>query len=180
MASSKFKTEQYFSESFVESAGAVLFRLSTREICLIRLLVNKKYILPKGRRNIAESRQTAAIREVAEETGYSCRILPVKMLTRNPPAVETEPMADESRLHDHACEPFTLQIRHLAEDDVKIIWWFIAAINEETNFNADAQEDDKFTVEFFDMQEAITKLTFKNDQEMVQKAVEIFLQTHPE
>jgi 8-oxo-dGTP pyrophosphatase MutT (NUDIX family) len=173
MATSRFQSEQYFSDALVESAGAVLFRLSTKQICLVRLLVRNEYLLAKGRRNLGETRQAAALREVVEETGYSCRILPVDMVTRNPPAIETESMPDEPRLHTNVCEPFALQLRRIAEGNVKLIWWYIAAVNEDEEFKVETQEKDKFAVEFYGYAEAVQKLTFQMDREMVQKAIDI-------
>jgi 8-oxo-dGTP pyrophosphatase MutT (NUDIX family) len=173
MASSHFQSEQYFSEAFVESAGAVLFRLSTQELCILHLHERNEYVLAKGRRNLGETQQATALREVIEETGYSCRILPVKMVTRNPPAVETEPIPDEPRLHIDASEPFAFQFRRLAERNVKLIWWYIAAVNEEEEFKAAIQEKNKFDVEFHSYNDAVQKLTFQMDREMVQKAIDI-------
>lgn len=64
MAISRFESEQYASEAFVESVGAVLFRMSTHEICVLHLLDRDEYILAKGRRNCGETRKDAAVREV--------------------------------------------------------------------------------------------------------------------
>jgi len=177
MAASRFESQQYFSEAFVESAGAVVFRLSTKQVCVIRMLANNEHLLPKGRRNLSETRQTAALREIVEETGYSCRILPVNIVTRNPPAVETESLPDEPRLHVSACEPFALQVRHLAEGDVKLIWWYIAAVNEDEAFKSELQERDKFAVEFYGYAEVVQRLTFQKDREMVQRAIDIVEKT---
>jgi 8-oxo-dGTP pyrophosphatase MutT (NUDIX family) len=177
MASSQFQSEQYFSESFVESAGAVVFRLSTQEICIVHLLKRDEYVLAKGRRNFGESRQTAALREVMEETGYSCRLLPVTMSTRNPPTVETKHVPDKPRLHVDSCEPFALQFRRLAADHLKLIWWYIAAVNEEEEFKEDLQEKEKFGVEFHQYADVVHKLTYQMDREMVQKAIDIVQST---
>ena len=105
MASSRFESEQYTSEAFVESAGAVLFRLSSREVCVLHLLKRNEYVLAKGRRNCGESRQAAALREITEETGFACRLLPLNMSTRAPPAVETEQLDDKARFYRGICEP---------------------------------------------------------------------------
>ncbi|KAI4165362.1 MAG: hypothetical protein LQ342_001230 [Letrouitia transgressa] len=172
MASSRFESEQFFSESFVESVGAILFRLSTREICTVHLYDRNEYVLAKGRRNCGETRQSAAMREIAEETGLRCSILPIKMVTRNPPAVEAQHVPDEPRLHIDACEPFALQLRCLAEDNVKLIWWYIAAVEEGEGFQAGTQEQDKFGVKFHDFASAVQKLTFQMDRDMVKKAIE--------
>src|ERR1700753_2399193 len=99
MASSHFKSEQFMSEAFVESAGAVLFHLPSREVCILHLLKSDEYFLPKGRRNCGESPQAAAPRAILEETGFVSRLLPSNMSAREPPAVETEQLDDELRFY---------------------------------------------------------------------------------
>jgi 8-oxo-dGTP pyrophosphatase MutT (NUDIX family) len=178
MATSRFQSEQYFSDALVESAGAVLFHLSTKQICLVRLLAHNEYLLAKGRRNLGETRQAAALRELTEETGHSCRICPVSMVTRNPPAIEVENVPDEPRFHNDAREPFALQIRHIAEGNIKLIWWYIAAVDEDVEFNAETQENDKFAVELFGYKEAVEKLTYQMDREIAQKAIDIMKNTN--
>ncbi|KAH6631727.1 hypothetical protein F5144DRAFT_532672 [Chaetomium tenue] len=181
MANSRFASEQYTSEEFVESAGAVLFRLSSREICVLRLLERDEYVLAKGRRNCGEGRQAAALREVTEETGYACRPLPLDMHTRAPPAVETEQVDDRVRLHTRVCEPFTLQIRRLGEGQVKLIWWFAAAVEEEIPpMDREAQEKDRYAVEFYSYTDVLDKLTFQMDRDMVKKAIELVKNTYAE
>ena len=124
MAASHFFTHQYFAESFVESAGAILFHLSSRRIRLVHLLHKDEYLLAKGRRKCGESRLAAALREVTEETGYQCRALPVTMATRATPLVELGHTPDVSRTFISVTEPFSLQIRQLSADgDIKLIWW---------------------------------------------------------
>jgi 8-oxo-dGTP pyrophosphatase MutT (NUDIX family) len=179
MAQSRFKSEQYTSEEFVESAGAVLFRLSSREICVLRLLDREEYILAKGRRNCGEACQAAALREVTEETGFACRLLPLNMYTRAPPAVETEQAADQARFYTGVYEPFTLQVRHLGEGHVKLIWWFVAAVDEETPpKDRDAQDKNIYAVEFYSYTDVLDKLTFQTDRDMVKKAIELVENTY--
>lgn len=178
MADSRFESEQYSSEAFVESVGAVLFRLSTREVCVLRILKRNECVLAKGRRNCGESRYDAAVREIAEESGFSCRLLHLNMSTRAPPAVETEQLEDEARFYKGIREPFNLQIRHLGSHDIKLIWWYIAAINEEEPFKETLQEADKFAVEFYSYTDVLEKLTFQMDRDMVRKAIEIVTNTY--
>ncbi|KAF1842080.1 uncharacterized protein K460DRAFT_380029 [Cucurbitaria berberidis CBS 394.84] len=178
MAASRFKSEQYYSESFVESAGAILFRLSTREICVIHLPSQNEYVLAKGRRNLGETRQSAAVREVKEETGYACRLLPLTMSTRNPPAIEKEPALDEPRIHTSAQEPFGLQIRHLSRGDVKVIWWYIAAVNEQEKSDSYTHGQGEFSVEFYSYTDVLKKLTFQTDRDLVEKAIHVMQGTY--
>ncbi len=177
MATSQFESEQYTSEAFVESVGAVLFRLSTRQICILHLLKRDEYVLAKGRRNCEESRQQAAVREIAEETGYSCRLLHLNMLTRAPPAIETEQISDETRFYTGICEPITLQLRRLGENDVKLIWWYAAAVNEDQPFDEDLQESETFSVEFHSYTGVLEKLTFKLDRDLVRRAIDLVSST---
>ncbi|KAL8681159.1 MAG: hypothetical protein Q9186_002691 [Xanthomendoza sp. 1 TL-2023] len=177
MAASKFMCEQYTSEEYVESVGAVLFRLSTQEICVLYLPKRDEYTLAKGRRNCGETRQEAAVREVTEECGYRCHLLNLNMSTRAPPAVEVEQLADEARFYTGICEPFTLQIRRLGDSGLKLIWWYIAAVKEEEPLKEDRHEMEKFAVEFYNFTEVLEKLTFQLDRDMVKKAIEIFTNT---
>ncbi|KAJ5909046.1 hypothetical protein N7495_001728 [Penicillium taxi] len=170
MAASRFQTEMYAAEKLVESAGTVLFRLSTREVCILRLLHRDEYILPKGRRNLRESRPVTAIRETTEETGIPCRLLPVNLISRVCPAIETEDLPDEARLFKGCCEPIVMQIRHIGENEIKLIWWFVAAVNEDEPVG---QHEHKFEVEFHSYDEVLEKLTFKDDRELVKKAIEL-------
>lgn len=128
---------------------------------------------------MGESRVEAALREVREETGYCCRLLPVTMKSRAPPAVETEPFGDVLRTHSNITEPFSLQIRHLeTEGDVKLIWWFIAAVDVDKAPNKDRPGEEKFNVEFHAYEEVVKKLTFQMDRDMVQRAIDTVKATY--
>ncbi|KAK0763514.1 hypothetical protein N5P37_002891 [Trichoderma harzianum] len=178
MAESRFVSEQYTSENFVESVGGVLFRLSSREICVLHLLEGDEYVLAKGRRNCGETRRETALREITEETGFACRLLPVNMHTRAPPAIETEQLDDRARFYTKICEPFTLQVRHLGKDQVKLIWWFVVAVDEEVLPKETMEE--KCAVEFYSYTDVLNKLTFQMDRDMVKKAIELVENTYLE
>ena len=126
-----------------------------------------------------ESRWEAALREFREETGNCCRLLPVTMGSRATPAVETEPQSDVLRTYSNITEPFSLQIRHLeTEGDVKLIWWFIAVIDEEKVPNEDCPGEAKFNVNFYGYEEIVKKLTFQMDRDMVQRAIDTVKTTY--
>lgn len=59
--------------------------------------------------------------QVTEETGFPCRLLYVDMFTRAPSAVEEEQLGDKASFYTSICEPFTLQIRRIGDDDIKLI-----------------------------------------------------------
>lgn len=179
MAYSRFLTTQHSSSQFVESAGAVLFRLSTQDICLLHLLPRDEYVLAKGRCNHGESRQQTALREVREETNYPCRILPVTMASRAPPAVEMGPSPDVARVYEDSTEPFSLQIRQLdTEGNVKLIWWFIAAVEENEIAKEERPGEERFEVKWHAYEDAVSILTFQGDRDLVSQAIRMVRATY--
>jgi 8-oxo-dGTP pyrophosphatase MutT (NUDIX family) len=174
MAQSSFTTHQYPSSHFVESCGAVLFDLSNPEakkICLVQY--QGMWIIAKGRRNIGETRQSAALREVMEETGYRCHIVPVRMPTRAPLPDDPVNLADEARIHEGLTEPFMFTMRELKDGaSVKLIWWYIAALDHGAYEDRLPGEED-IIPEFFSVKDAVEKLTYQTDRDVLKRAIEL-------
>ncbi|KAJ0425633.1 NUDIX hydrolase domain-like protein [Aspergillus carlsbadensis] len=173
MATSHFPTAQFSSEHFVESCGAILLDISreTKRVCLIQYQ-NVGWFLPKGRRNIGETRHAAALREVEEETGYKCRVYPVSMSTRAPRPDDPEDVPDTARLISDSSEPFMLTVRELdGGTDVKIIWWYIAVVDDNSASAPSKPKD--FTADFFTFEEALQRLVFQSDRDILSKALMI-------
>lgn len=171
MTTTRFPTTQYTAEHFVESAGAILFHISTQRICLVHLKPRDEWILAKGRRNVGEFRAVTALREVTEETGIPCRPLTVRMKTRAPPAIEPEGGSpDVVREHEGSMEPFMVTLRQTGDEEIKFIWWYIAAVDEEKSVGV---PEERYEVVFLPFGEAVEKLTFQSDRDVVAKAVKI-------
>lgn len=167
----------YMSEHLVESAGAVLFRLSTKEICVLRNRETNGYLLAKGKRNCGETRKQAAIREVAEETGYSCHLIALDMSVTCPPAIELEQQAGGARFYRGICEPIAVQLRPLNETDIKLVSWYVAVVDEDKPaVSRTAFDEDRFEVLFVSYDEAITKLTFEHDRNVTARAISLVKQ----
>ncbi|KAI9933907.1 hypothetical protein ASPWEDRAFT_35880 [Aspergillus wentii DTO 134E9] len=176
MATSPNPTKQYPSTQFVESCGAILFNLSTapKTVCLIHYHPKNEWLLAKGRRNCGESRHEAAIREVREETGYKARLHPVRMHTRAPPLDERGHVPDEPREYADLTEPFMVTMRELGGDGVKIIWWYVAALDEGVvPESGGSGGEEEFTAEFFPLEEAVERLSFRNDRDVLQRAISL-------
>lgn len=176
MAESNFVTRQYASEQFVESCGAVLFispKPANAKVCLVNLLSTNEWMLPKGRRNIGESRKEAAMREVAEETGLKCRLLPVTMSTRACAASDPPDVPDEARTQIDITEPFMCTVKELPKGNgAKLIWWYIAVLEYDA-YSRRGPGEAQFQPEFFTADEAVQMLHFESDREVLRKAVEI-------
>lgn len=92
------------------------------------------------------------------------------MTTRAPPAFVPPNYTDKPRTHSNVCEPFMVTHRIL-EGRLKIIWWYMAAIDEEAEQGG---AESQFSAQFFTFDEALQALTFATDREVVQRAIEIF------
>ena len=188
MAVSTYPTTQYPSEQFVESSGAILFNLTktdsnsdsdppSPQVCLIHYLPKNEWMLAKGRRNCHESRRDAALREVEEETGYKCRLHPVTMDTRAPGIHEANDVSDQARRYPGLTEPFMLTVREMGDGGVKLIWWFVAVVDGipgdgdgNGSVPVGAGESD-FRAEFFTFKEALRRLSFRNDRDVLERAI---------
>jgi ADP-ribose pyrophosphatase YjhB (NUDIX family) len=142
---------------------------SKEKVCLIRHITNQnqtEWILPKGRRNCGESRKAAALREVEEETGYKCELLPVTMSTRAPADSEPTDVKDEPRTYDQLTEHFMTTVRSKGDRDLKFIYWFIAIAVA----NPRSAGETKFSPNFFMFSDALVEVTFEDDRKCLQGA----------
>lgn len=172
MAESPFATQQYTSEEFVESAGAILFHISSQRVCLLRWKGRNEWLLAKGRRDTAESRSDAAIREVIEETGYSCRLLASNLRTRATLAGTHADVSDAAQACHGNKEPFMLTLRSIGPGNMKLIWWYLAAIDEEKE-HLHRPPEDKFEVRLFSFEDALSLLTYQLDRDVLTRAIDL-------
>lgn len=145
----------------------------TIEICLIHNLPKDEWLLPKGRKDRGESIEVTAVRETYEETGYPCKLLPMNMITRAPEAASTS--SDDSPQNvNGACEPISVTIRTLGENSVKIIWWFATCVldNAAEKTKGTLLHYETYESKFLPAMEALERITFDTDREIIRKAYE--------
>lgn len=175
MAASNFSTTQYASSDFVESCGGVLFSQATRKVCILHR--RNEYILPKGRRNVGESRARAAVREVCEETGVPCRLMRVALQSRAPSAEEDTNAPEGVRTHEGVeGEPFMVTFREVGRGGMKLIWWYVLeVVDEDSGFWSRPEE--QFEIEWRGLEDVRQALTFQADREIVVEALAIVAET---
>jgi 8-oxo-dGTP pyrophosphatase MutT (NUDIX family) len=171
-------SQELASDRFVESCGAILFDLSDiqdKKVCIVQPTYTKhEWLLAKGRRNYGESRKDAAIREVMEETGYRCKIYPVTMGTHATPPDADPDIPDSTRVYEGLSEPFWCTIRHMKKPiRTKIIWWYIAVLEEEVEGVEKLPGEEKYVPKFLKCDEALERLTYQTDRDVVAKAIEL-------
>lgn len=84
-------------------------------------------------------------------------------------------MSDQARRYPGVTEPFMLTVREMGGGGVKLIWWFVAVIDGETDGNGSSVPvgagESGFRAEFFTFEEAVGKLSFRNDREVLERAI---------
>ncbi|KAF1808652.1 hypothetical protein P152DRAFT_462372 [Eremomyces bilateralis CBS 781.70] len=198
MAASRHIFRDYPNPTFLESAGGVVFDPTRTKIIILYAIEQSEFVLPKGRRDIHESRAAAAMREVYEETGLQAEILPTCMETRATPSLAMF-KANNQLVDDHdprtvadvpniprrveQCkEPFWLCVRGPNGMGLKLIWWYTCIVKDHRwgSFTVDRDgkmyetgSEYKYEVFMLDIDKAIETLTFQGDRDVVRKAVEI-------
>ena len=149
------------SDDFVLSSGTVPLDISNRLVLLLYYRPKGEYMLPKGRKNVGETLEAAAVRETTEESGFECRLFRHGLSTNAQQLTEpkhTEPIAVQQRMNKG--------VR-------KIIFWYISEVDSHSHQKSDTQEEgEEFDVEWVRMEDAPSKCSFVDDRVIVQKALE--------
>jgi 8-oxo-dGTP pyrophosphatase MutT (NUDIX family) len=149
------------SSNFVLSSGTVSIDISESVVLALYYPQKKEFFLPKGRKNVGETLQAAAVRETMEESGYQCQLLEHNLQTQAPNLTPgpwtTEPIAIHQRV--------TNGIR-------KIIFWYLAQVNSSSLQMLNTQEEgEDFEVHWISLDMASAKMTYEEDQEVVSIAL---------
>jgi 8-oxo-dGTP pyrophosphatase MutT (NUDIX family) len=192
----KVPTTLLLSSEFVICAGCILFRHIPPnplplQVCLLRQPVRNEWLLPKGRKDRGESLECTALRETFEETGYPPVLLPVRMYTRAPdPTINLKDGAPGVLVE--ACkEPFASAIRYVGARNLKLVYWFIARVDDGPDVKWPREDDGEvkrvedtmmdsecFESEWVNVKEAEDRLTFENDREIVRTAISLVTDTY--
>ncbi|KAL9104007.1 MAG: hypothetical protein Q9163_000985 [Psora crenata] len=170
MANSSEERMLDFSDSFVLSSGTVSIDCAKGLVLLLYHTPKGEYLLPKGRKNVGETLQDAAVRETMEEAGYKCRLLEHELPTRAPPSPgvsrrHTEPIAVQQRMY-HGVR--------------KIIFWYVAQVDSSEQQTPHTQEEgEEFEVRWVRGEDAASTLSFVEDQRIVGKALAAIFSPSP-
>lgn len=154
------------SEAFVVSCGTITLDPVERKILLIRWKKNGEIFLPKGRKNIGESLEDAAVRETHEETGFRVTILPLKI-----PTLATSGKAVK-QVNELNTEPIAFSQRLTDNDTLKLIFWFSAKGDSTAAPEPGTQEEgENFDPIWVNLDDAIETLTFADDRQIAERFI---------
>ncbi|PFH48847.1 hypothetical protein AMATHDRAFT_64527 [Amanita thiersii Skay4041] len=72
------------AQDFLLAAGMVIFQLGTDKVVVVNDPTVRSWFLPRGRKDVGESLEQAALREAYEESGYRVQFLPLYTRTWAP------------------------------------------------------------------------------------------------
>lgn len=106
-----------FSEDVVLSSGTVPIDITKGLVLLLYYRPMGECLLPKGRKNVGETLEAAALQETTEELGFECRLVKHQLPTKAQQFEEylhTEPIAVQQRMNQG--------VRN-------IIFWYISEVD---------------------------------------------------
>lgn len=152
----------YHASQFVVSCGTVTLDLHSSKVLLIRWRSpdgHFELMLPKGRKNIAETLEQAALRETLEETGYEASLLPLPIQTL---ATSNGTFKQGDLVTEPACvtERNSGNVR-------KIIFWFAAHADSTAAHQGQMlQEGEDFEAVWEDVASTEKTITHPSDREV--------------
>lgn len=154
------------ASEFVISCGTVTVDQKWAKVLLIRLCEKDEYMLPKGRKDIGETLEAAALRETLEETGYAAGLLPLHTRTQ-----ATSPSASNVKRRTNT-EPIYMSQR-VKNGIFKIIFWYVAkgdsTVAEQQRLR---QPGEDFESMWISWDVAENTLSFHDDRQIFRAAME--------
>lgn len=99
------------------------------------------------------------------------------MATRAPASHEPNNVQDKARVYPDLIEPFMHTLRHVS-NGVKLIFWYIAVLDEDDLSRSEGGEA-SYQVASFSYEEAVEKLSYNSDRDILKRAVDIVEQSYP-
>ncbi|KAM3452088.1 hypothetical protein MY3296_004825 [Beauveria thailandica] len=169
----------HFSDGFVISCGTVTVDIAESRVLLIRSLGTGEYYLPKGRKDIDESLEDAALRETWEETGVRAQLLPVRISTRaTTSAAAAAAAAGGADLASCVTEPLAVAQR-VSDGVLKIIFWFVAAADSAAAPEEGMQQEgEDFEALWVGWDKVRSTLTFEDDWRIAEAGIKAVTSTN--
>ncbi|KAL1846789.1 hypothetical protein Plec18170_008930 [Paecilomyces lecythidis] len=159
----------HLSDAFSISCGTVTLDLAHEKVLVIRWKKTGEIFLPKGRKNIGENLEDAALRETHEETGFRVALLALPIPTLATPAAAVDDQPEDPNV---VTEPVAVSHR-FRNNKLKIIFWFVAQGDATaTPDSGTQQEGEDFESIWIDRDQAVAILTFDDDRSIAQTVID--------
>ncbi|OCH92522.1 hypothetical protein OBBRIDRAFT_791116 [Obba rivulosa] len=188
MSSPAIPDSFWFSSDFMLGSGMVIIQPSTGKVVVLYESVDNYWFLPKGRKDIGETLEQAALREAYEESGYRVEFLPLFMPTNAPP-----PPASPHALRDlPVMEPFYISTctwrprRHRtgpgAQGGEYLTFWYVGQIPEDAvhHSNTGMANEQNYQTRLVSIEDALKALDHRDypfEHHLVSTAYDLWQQT---
>ncbi|KII91490.1 hypothetical protein PLICRDRAFT_38250 [Plicaturopsis crispa FD-325 SS-3] len=174
----------WVAHDFWLGVGMVIIQPATNKVVIVHDSATDRWFLPKGRKDIGESLEQAALREAYEETGYRAEFLPIITHTRAP----TPPNASPHTIAPLNCEPFLVDISLWASRTMSrqgdsggeyIMHWYVGQIGPDaTRETGTGMPDEQgYVGHLVDPQTAYERLSASGHREIFVKAWTLWAET---
>ena len=99
------------------------------------------------------------------------------MPTRAPPKNEQGYSPDVTEVRETAGDPFALTMREEENGGRKLIWWYVAEVDESMKKDRTSDVDSDFESLFVSYGEALNLLSYEGDRKLVERAIELVHKT---
>ncbi|KAF9451354.1 hypothetical protein P691DRAFT_699568 [Macrolepiota fuliginosa MF-IS2] len=174
------------SSNFLLGAGMVLIQRSTLKIVVIHESSREYWFLPRGRKDLGETLEAAALREAYEESGYHVEFMPVYNPSRAPAPPTKEKMYEEPNT-----EPIYVTmtawkengLRRMQAPDVNLGYeyltsWYIGQIEDDAipEKGTGMADEENYVSHLLTYEEAMKRL-WDSERDVVSYAWAVFLRT---
>ncbi|KAF8629455.1 hypothetical protein AX15_003434 [Amanita polypyramis BW_CC] len=135
-STSAVPNSQWASFNFLLGAGMAIIQPSTNKVVIVNDTRTNTWFLPKGRKDIGESLEQAALREAYEESGYRVEFLPLYTQTNAPASPQDldariKPNTEPIFVTLMAYKPIIRRGRLIRSAGEYLIHWYVGQIPED-------------------------------------------------
>ncbi|PBK85695.1 hypothetical protein ARMGADRAFT_1087256 [Armillaria gallica] len=165
------------SSDFMVGSGMVIIQPSSHRIVVCYDSLRKTYFLPKGRKDIGESLEEAAVREAYEESGYKAQHLPLYKVTRAPASPE-----NPGARHGPNTEPVYISVRSWRPKNKDnggeyLTFWYVGQIGPDAKWTSGTGMPDEqhYSSKLYEYEDALRLLWGGMQQRVLQYTWELYL-----
>jgi 8-oxo-dGTP pyrophosphatase MutT (NUDIX family) len=165
----KMASSLHHASNFAISCGTVTLDLQQSKALLIRWQNpdgGLEMMLPKGRKNIGETLEDAALRETLEETGYAAFLLPLP--------VPTLATSDGTSMQSHlTTEPVSVTERYRGDVRKTIFWFAAQADSTSSPQRGVVQEGEDFEAVWEHLSSVVELVTHDTDRQVLMEVLRL-------
>ncbi|KAJ3559700.1 hypothetical protein NM688_g187 [Phlebia brevispora] len=160
----------FFANDFMLGAGMVIIQPSSGKVVLVYDTAAKYWFLPRGRKDVGESLEQAALREAYEESGYHVEFLPL-LLPTNAPGPPSAPR-EHQRAYSLPCtEPIYISNTYWSrrrpaqvyetDGGLYLTFWYVGQISDDAVYEEDTGMPDEKSYKSYllDIHTAVNRLS---------------------